>query len=152
MNHVKSILKVSGQGVSRSYLYCVVMTVCLRPSPVSPKSACFGIIVKCDGVGFFDYKLAQVDERAIERIAGFFPRYGRDNVVRAMEWAAHDVDFAIEGEKEDRAVFQDLIRPRAIVRRLLSRRTIPSLNWSVNTRIWYPCRASRMRQQLQTVN
>ena len=112
MNRVNSILKVSGQGVLRSYLYCVVMTICLRPSPVSPESACFGVIVKCDGVGFFDYKLAQVDERAIERIAGFFLRYGRDNVVRAMEWAAHDVDFAIEGEKEGRAAFRNLIRPR----------------------------------------
>ena len=91
---------------------CAVVTVCLRPSPVSPETACFGVIVKCDDGGFFSYKLAQDDERAIERIAGFFPRYGRENVVRAMEWAAHDIDFAIKGEKEDRATFQNLIRPR----------------------------------------
>ena len=91
---------------------CAVVTVCLRPTPVSPESACFGVIVKCDAGGFFGYKLAQGDERAIERIAGFFPRYGRENVVRAMEWAAHDIDFAIEGEKKGRAAFQNLIRPR----------------------------------------
>jgi len=109
---VKSILKVSEQGVSRPNLYCAVVTVCLRPTPVSPESACFGVIVKCDGVGFSGYKLAQGDERAIERIAGFFTRYGRDNVMRAMEWAAHDIDFAIEGEKEGRATFKNLIRPR----------------------------------------
>ena len=91
---------------------CAVVTVCLRPTPVSPESACFGVIVKCDGEGFFGYKLAQGDERVIERIAGFFPRYGRDNLMRAMEWAAHDIDFAIEGERNGRAAFQNLIRPR----------------------------------------
>lgn len=90
MNQVKSILKVSEQGVSKTCLYCAVVTVCLRPTPVSPESACFGIIVKCDGAGFFGYKLAQGDERVIERISGFFPRYGRDNLMRAMDWAAHD--------------------------------------------------------------
>ena len=91
---------------------CAVVTVCLRPTPVSPESACFGVIVKCDDSGFFDYRLAQGDERVIERIAGFFPRYGRDNLMRTMEWAAHDIDFAIEVEKKGRAAFQNLIRPR----------------------------------------
>ena len=91
---------------------CAVVTVCLRPTPVSPESACFGVIVKCDGAGFFGCKLARGDERVVERISGFFPRYGRDNVMRVMEWAAHDIDFAIEGEKEGRATFQNLIRPR----------------------------------------
>ena len=91
---------------------CLVVMVCLRPSPVSPEMACFGIVAKCDSAGFFDYKLAQNDERVIERIAGFFPRYGRDNVLRAMEWAAHDIDFAIKCEKEGRAAFMNLIRPR----------------------------------------
>ena len=91
---------------------CAVVTVCLRPTPVSPESACFGIVIKCDDTGFFGYKLAHGDERVIERISGFFPRYGRENVVRTMEWAAHDIDFAIEGEKKGRAAFQNLIRPR----------------------------------------
>ena len=91
---------------------CVVVTVCLRPTPVSPESACFGVIVRCEGTGFFGYKLAHGDERVVERIAGFFPRYGRANVIRAMEWAAHDIDFAIEGEKAGRAAFRNLIRPR----------------------------------------
>ena len=91
---------------------CAVVTVCLRPSPVSPETACFGVIVKCDGAGFFSYKLAQGDERVIERIAGFFPRYGRDNLMRAMEWAAHDIEFAIEDERDGRAAFRNLIRPR----------------------------------------
>ena len=91
---------------------CAVVTVCLRPTPVSPETACFGVIVKCDDAGFSGYKLAQGDERVVGRIAGFFPRYGRDNVIRAMEWAAHDIDFAIEGEKKGRATFQNLIRPR----------------------------------------
>ena len=98
--------------MSKTCLYCAVVTVCLRPTPVSPESASFGVIVKCDGEGFFGYRLAQSDERVIERIAGFFPRYGRDNVMRAMDWAAHDIEFAIEGEKEGRAAFRNLIRPR----------------------------------------
>lgn len=91
---------------------CAVVTVCLRPSPVSPETACFGIVAKCDDIGFFDYKIAQNNELVIDRIAGFFPRYGRNNVMRAMEWAAHDIDYAIEGEKEGRAAFLNLIRPR----------------------------------------
>ena len=91
---------------------CAVVTVCLRPSPVSPETACFGVIVKCDDNGFFDYRLAQGDERATGRIVGFFPRYGRDNLMRAMDWAAHDIDFAIEGERSGRASFRNLIRPR----------------------------------------
>ena len=91
---------------------CAVVTVCLRPTPVSPELACFGVIVKCDDAGFSGYKLAQDDERAIERIAGFFPRYGRDNLMRAMEWASHDIDYAIDGERNGRAAFQNLIRPR----------------------------------------
>ena len=91
---------------------CAVVTVCLRPSPISPESACFGIVVKCDETGFFNYKLAQDDERAISRISGFFPRYGRKNLLRAMEWAAHDIDFTIQGERNGCATFANLIRPR----------------------------------------
>lgn len=94
------------------YHNCVAVTVSLRPSPISPESACFGMIVKCDDTGYFGYKLAQNDEKAISRIVGFFPRYGRANLMRAMEWAAHDIDFTIEGEKSGRATFANLIRPR----------------------------------------
>ena len=91
---------------------CAVVAVGLRPSPVSQENACIGVIVKCMDTGFFGYRLVQNDENAIRRIVGFFPRYGQQNLMRALEWASHDIEFAMEGERKGRAAFANLIRPR----------------------------------------
>jgi hypothetical protein len=91
---------------------CTVVTVSLRPSPISQENACFGIILKCDETGFCDYKLARHDDKVIDRIVNFFPKYGRQNLMRTMEWAAHDITFAIQGEKTGQFSFANLIRPR----------------------------------------
>lgn len=56
---------------------CIVMTVSLRPSPISDENACFGVILKCEKSGFFGYRLAQQDEAVISRIANFFPMVGK---------------------------------------------------------------------------
>ncbi|MBO7654220.1 MAG: DUF3037 domain-containing protein [Kiritimatiellae bacterium] len=93
--------------------HCAVVPVSLRPSPLSQENACFGVIVKCDATGFLDYKLAQYDEKVISRITTFFPDYGRENLMRVMEWAAHDIGFTIQKEREKNVgAFGNLIRPR----------------------------------------
>ncbi len=91
---------------------CAVVAVTLRPSPISQENAYLGVVVRCAETGYFGYKLVQDDASAIERIVNFFPRYGRQNLMRAVKWAAHDIDFAIEGERNGRAAFANLIRPR----------------------------------------
>ncbi len=91
---------------------CIGVTVSLRPSPISEENACFGVIMRCDAAGFFSYKLAVDDEAVISRILNFFPKYGRQNLMRTMNWAAHDIDYAIAGEKNGSGSFKNLIRPR----------------------------------------
>ena len=82
--------------MSETCYNCIVVTVSLRPSPISDENACFGVILKCDKAGFFSYRLAQQDEAVISRITNFFPRYGREKLLRVMEWAANDIEFTIE--------------------------------------------------------
>lgn len=91
---------------------CIVVPVLLRPDPTSPSTACVGVIVKCDATGYFGFKTAQGDENATSRIVGFFPRYGRANFEQAMAWAAHDIEYAIEREKNAPGAFANLIRAR----------------------------------------
>lgn len=91
---------------------CQVVPVLLRPDPVSPNTACFGVVLKCDAVGYQGFKLAQDDEQTISRIVGFFPKYGRANFLQAMKWAATDIAYAFEKEKERPGAFANLIRPR----------------------------------------
>ena len=91
---------------------CIVVPVILRPDPVSPNAACFGVIVKCDETGYFGFKTAQGDESVVSRIVSFFPKYGRSNFEQAMAWAAHDIEYAIEQEKTSSGAFNNLIRPR----------------------------------------
>ena len=82
--------------MSETCYNCIVVTVSLRPSPISDENACFGVILKCDKAGFFSYRLAQQDEAVISRITNFFPRYGREKLLQIMEWAANDIEFTIE--------------------------------------------------------
>jgi hypothetical protein len=91
---------------------CIVVPVMLRPDLVSPNTACFGVIVKCDETGYFGFKTAQGDESAVSRIVSFFPKYGRRNFEQAMAWAAHDIEYAIEQEQKSSGAFYNLIRPR----------------------------------------
>mgnify|MGYP002522606328 CR=1 FL=1 len=91
---------------------CLVVPVMLRPDPASPNTACFGVIVKCDEAGYCGFKIAQDDEDTISRIVGFFPKYGRAKFEQAMNWAAHDIEYAIDQEKKRPGAFANLIRPR----------------------------------------
>jgi hypothetical protein len=91
---------------------CRFVTVKLQPSPVSTEHAYFGIIGRCDAAGFFSYKLARDDEKVISRIVNFFPKYGRANLLRAMEWAANDIEHAISETRKGHDIFANLIRPR----------------------------------------
>lgn len=91
---------------------CIVVPALLRPDPTSPDTACFGVIVKCDEVGFWGFRTARGDEAATARIVGFFPKYGRARFEQAMAWAAHDVEYAIEQERKRPGAFANLIRPR----------------------------------------
>ena len=107
---------------------CIVVPVMLRPDCTSPNTACFGVIVKCDAVGYCDFRIAQGDEAAISRIVGFFPKYGRANFEKAMAWAKHDIEYAIAQEKTRPGAFANLIRPRENVIRYGSARTSLSSN------------------------
>ncbi len=98
--------------MSETCYNCIVVTVSLRPSPISDENACFGVILKCDKAGFFSYRLAQQDEAVISRITNFFPRYGREKLLQIMEWAANDIEFTIKNAPTNLGAFQNLIRPR----------------------------------------
>ena len=102
---------------------CIVVPVMLRPDCTSPNTACFGVIVKCDAVGYCGFRIAQGDEDVVSRIVGFFPKYGRTNFERAMAWARHDIEYAIAQEKMRPGAFANLIRPRENVIRYGAART-----------------------------
>lgn len=91
---------------------CIVVPVVLRPDPTTPDTACFGVIVTCAKTGFCGFRLAQGDEEAIARIVGFFPKYGRKNFEQALAWAAHDIQYAFDREKQTPGAFANLIRRR----------------------------------------
>lgn len=107
---------------------CIVVPVMLRPDPTSPNTACFGVIVKCDETNYCGFKIAQDDESAISRIVGFFPKYGRAHFEQAMNWAAHDIEYAIDQEKKKPGAFANLIRPRENVIRYGSAQTSKAID------------------------
>ena len=91
---------------------CVVVPIMLRPDCTSPNTACFGVIVKCDETGYCGFRTVQGDEDAISRIVAFFPKYGRSNFEQALNWTAHDIEYAFAMEKKNAGAFANLIRPR----------------------------------------
>ena len=94
--------------------FCEVVPVYVRPQSMVDEQACFGVIVRCPSANFYGYRLARGDEAAIARIASFFPRYGRAGLERAMVWAAQDIEYTFDRErnKGDKGAFANLIRPR----------------------------------------
>ena len=94
--------------------FCEVVPVYVRPQSMVDEQACFGVIVRCPSANFYGYRLAHGDEAAIARIVSFFPRYGRTGLEQAMAWAAQDIEytFDLERNKGDRSAFANLIRPR----------------------------------------
>ena len=94
--------------------FCEVVPVYVRPQSMVDEQACFGVIVRCPTANFYGYRLSQGDEAAIARIASFFPRYGRAGLEQAMTWAAQDIEYTFDRErnKGDKAAFHNLIRPR----------------------------------------
>ena len=94
--------------------FCEVVPVYVRPQSMVDEQACFGVIVRCPSANFYGYRLAKGDETAIARIVSFFPRYGRAGLEQAMTWAAQDIEYTFDKErnKGDRGAFANLIRPR----------------------------------------
>ena len=94
--------------------FCEVVPVYVRPQSMVDEQACFGVIVRCPSANFYGYRLARGDEAAIVRIASFFPRYGRAGLEQAMTWAAQDIEYTFDRErnKGDKGAFANLIRPR----------------------------------------
>ena len=94
--------------------FCEVVPVYMRPQSMVDEQACFGIIVRCPTANFYGYRLAQGDETAIARITAFFPGAGRAGLDRAMAWAAQDIEYTFDRErnKGDKGAFANLIRPR----------------------------------------
>lgn len=94
--------------------FCEVVPVYMRPQSMVDEQACFGVIVRCPTANFYGYRLAQGDEAAIARITSFFPRVGRVGLDRAMSWAAQDIEYTFDRErnKGDKGAFANLIRPR----------------------------------------
>ena len=94
--------------------FCEVVPVYVRPQSMVDEQACFGVIVRCPSANFYGYRLAHGDEAVIARIVSFFPRYGRTGLEQAMAWAAQDIEYTFDRErnKGDRSAFANLIRPR----------------------------------------
>lgn len=94
--------------------FCEVVPVYMRPQSMVDEQACFGVVVRCPTANFYGYRLAQGDEAAIARITSFFPRVGRAGLERAMTWAAQDIEYTFDREKNkgDKGAFANLIRPR----------------------------------------
>lgn len=94
--------------------FCEVVPVYVRPQSMVDEQACFGVIIRCPDADVYAYRLARGDEAAIARIVSFFPRYGRAGLEQAMAWAAQDIEFTFDAErnKGNRGAFANLIRPR----------------------------------------
>ena len=95
-------------------LFCEVVPVYVKPQSMVDEQACIGIIVRCPSAGFCGYRLVKGDESAISRIAAFFPRYGRAGLEQALTWAAQDIEYTFDRERNggDKGAFANLIRPR----------------------------------------
>jgi len=72
---------------------CEVVPVYVRPQPITDEKAYVGVIVRCPGNGFSDYRLIGEGDPALNRVANFFPRFGRENLLRTLEWSRHDIEF-----------------------------------------------------------
>ena len=79
--------------------FCEVVPVYMRPQSMVDEQACFGVVVRCPTANFYGYRLAQGDEAAIARITSFFPRAGRAGLERAMTWAAQDIEYTFDRER-----------------------------------------------------
>lgn len=97
----------------KEYL-CQVVPVYLRPQPLTEEKACIGVIVRCPEASFADYRIVEPGSAAAERIASFFPRFGHDNLKRALEWSKQDIAYSLAAANDDEAErrFANLIRPR----------------------------------------
>jgi len=93
---------------------CEVVPVYVRPQPITDEKACVGVIVRCPEADIATYRLVEQGNASFERIAQFFPRLGRENLKRALEWSKNDIEFSFASE--DRKLvekrFANLIRPR----------------------------------------
>jgi len=93
---------------------CEVVPVYVRPQPVTDEKACVGLIVRCPDADYAGYRLVGADEAAFDRIVRFFPRFGRENLLRAINWSKSDIEYSISksGAGNDDERFSNLIRPR----------------------------------------
>jgi len=93
---------------------CLVVPVYVKPQSMNDERACIGIVARCPELGYLACRIADDDERIIGRIVNFFPKFGREQVVRAMKWARHDIELAFSRERQEGGsrAFENLIRPR----------------------------------------
>lgn len=93
---------------------CTVVPVYVRPTSMVDEQACIGVIVRCPEADCYACRIATDDEAVIARIVGFFPKFGRANLMQALAWAAQDVEYSFSREKNlgDKGAFANLIRPR----------------------------------------
>jgi len=109
---------------------CSIVPVYVKPQSLNEERACIGLIAHCPEIGYRAYCIADGDERVVSRIAAFFPRFGRDQILRAMGWARHDIELAFlrEQQEGDEKAFANLIRPRENVVRYGSPQALLSEN------------------------
>jgi len=109
---------------------CLIVPVYVKPQSMNDEKACIGIIARCSELNYLAYRVAVDDERVIGRIVSFFPSFGREQVVRAMNWAKHDIELAFSRERREGgdAAFANLIRPRENVVRYGASQALISAN------------------------
>jgi len=97
----------------KEYL-CEVVPVYVRPKPIVDEKACVGVIVRCSEADFFDWRLVGRTAPSLDRIANFFPHFGRENLVRALAWAESDIGYSCAGSSKEivEKRFANLVRPR----------------------------------------
>jgi len=97
----------------KEYL-CEVVPVYVRPKPIVDEKACVGVVVRCPEADFFDWRLVDQSTPSLDRIANFFPHFGRENLVRALAWAKSDIEYSIAGTSKEivEKRFANLVRPR----------------------------------------
>jgi len=93
---------------------CFIVPVYVQPQSLTDEKACIGMIARCPETGYLSQRIADDDERIVSRIVGFFPKFGRAQLLRAMQWARHDIELAFSRERREGGdqAFANLIRPR----------------------------------------
>lgn len=93
---------------------CIVVPVYVRPMSIVDEQACLGVLVRCPEADCYAYRLATDDEAVKARVLGFFPKLKRATLEQVLAWAAHDIEYAFDRERNrgDKAAFHNLIRPR----------------------------------------